>query len=319
MNRDRKRTLWFCNNPLSPVITPTTNSNIQDTTITTSDESIKNTSTASSSLARQNEEIDQESTASYEISRQSEITFDTNKYLEENSDKDEVTELSLNSVSGVRKKKTNFCYFCVTSVTNFARHLSRNHKLEFEVQKMLSFPVNSKNRKEQLTLLRKKGNHLNNNDKIKPMRDTNSNSNYLPCVHCVGYYSSKSLRRHRKYCSENPEAGKSTAVQTQVFPHMRAEKISLTVKKDPLICAFAARYIKIHREMHFISVASRKMREIGKLLIEMKKLQSSIKTLFDALQPQHYDLLVTATKDVAKYNREDFYESATYAITWGLH
>ncbi|KAI4463231.1 hypothetical protein MML48_4g00000646 [Holotrichia oblita] len=204
-------------------------------------------------------------------------------------------------------------------------------------EKMLSFPVNSKNRKEQLTLLRKKGNYLNNNDKIKPMRDTNSNSNYLPCIHCVGYYSSKNLWRHRKYCSENPEAGKSTAgstssaqnflvrhlkidsqLQTQVFPHMRADKISLTAKKDPLICAFAARYIKIHREKHFISVASRKMREIGKLLIEMKKLQPSIKTLFDALQPQHYDLLVTATKDVAKYNRDkDFYESPTYAINMG--
>lgn len=46
------------------------------------------------------------------------------------------------------------------------------------------------------------------------MRETNSNSNYLPCVHCIGYYSSKNLWRHRKYCSENPEAGESTAGST---------------------------------------------------------------------------------------------------------
>ncbi|KAK9707616.1 hypothetical protein QE152_g27726 [Popillia japonica] len=60
------------------------------------------------------------------------------------------------------------------------------------------------------------------------------------------------------------------------------------------------------------------MREIAKLLMEMKKLQPSIKTFCDALQPQYYDLLVTATKCVAKYNTEnDFYEAPAYAINTG--
>lgn len=65
-NSERKQALWFCNKPLSPLIiasnidsTPSmdpiinTNEDIQDSTITTSDESVKNSSTFSASLAEQ--------------------------------------------------------------------------------------------------------------------------------------------------------------------------------------------------------------------------------------------------------------------------
>lgn len=107
-------------------------------------------------------------------------------------------------------------------------------------------------------------------------------------------------------------------LEQTVFPPMRADNISLTAKKDPLICAFGARYIKIHREKHFINVASRKMRDLVKLLIELKKIESSIKNLFEALNPKYFDALIAATKVVAKYNEEkDYFESSTYAINIG--
>lgn len=52
---------------------------------------------------------------------------------------------------------------------------------------------------------------------------------------------------------------------------MRADNISLVAKKDILICAFGARYLKIHREKHFATVTSRKMRELSRLVIEVNK------------------------------------------------
>ncbi|KAJ8942578.1 hypothetical protein NQ314_010034 [Rhamnusium bicolor] len=104
-------------------------------------------------------------------------------------------------------------------------------------------------------------------------------------------------------------------LRERVFPRMRADKISLVAKKDPLICAFGAGYLKTHREKHFLSVTSRKMREVSRLLLEIRKLAPTVKNLFDVLKPQNYDLLVTATKNVAKYDNDmEFFQSPTYAM-----
>lgn len=87
---------------------------------------------------------------------------------------------------------------------------------------------------------------------------------------------------------------------------MRADKISLVAKQDNLICAFGARYLKLHREKHFINVTSRKMRELAKILIELKKINQSIKCLFDSLKPQHFDNFVEATKVCANFDESMF-------------
>ncbi|XP_072387629.1 uncharacterized protein [Diabrotica undecimpunctata] len=132
-------------------------------------------------------------------------------------------------------------------------------------------------------------------------------------------YSAKNLWRHRKICNPDSITRNSqsqaqnfllrhlkldTYLKETVFPRMRADNVSLVAKKDPLICAFGSRYLKIHREQHFIPVASRKMRELAKIVIELRKNSSSIKTLFDSLKPEYYDSLVFATKIVSKYDNE---------------
>nr|CAI5821401.1 unnamed protein product [Callosobruchus analis] len=45
------------------------------------------------------------------------------------------------------KRKPDYCFFCDTDVQNFARHIQRNHLGESEVQKILTLPVNSLDRK----------------------------------------------------------------------------------------------------------------------------------------------------------------------------
>ncbi|XP_060522382.1 uncharacterized protein LOC132699597 [Cylas formicarius] len=99
---------------------------------------------------------------------------------------------------------------------------------------------------------------------------------------------------------------------------MRADKISLVAKKDPLICAFASRYLKIHRENHFILVASRKMRELARLLLEIKKIKPTIKGLFETLKPDNYDILVSATKAASRFDKDSkTYQAPTFALNMG--
>ncbi|KAG5896075.1 hypothetical protein JTB14_006864 [Gonioctena quinquepunctata] len=190
------------------------------------------------------------------------------------------------------KREKDLCFYCDSEVLNFARHLLRNHSSEIEVQKIASLPSNDLRRKRLITEIRKRGNHIKNIDKcIKPMKKSyvmNADSKYIPCKHCVGYYKSDNLWRHVKKCTKN-EGGKvpyshlansqsvlvshlpiDEELRSKVFPRMFADKISLEAKSDLLICKFGSRYLRTHRERHHVNVCSRKMREISKLLIEVK-------------------------------------------------
>lgn len=215
---------------------------------------------------------------------------------------------------------------------NFARHIKRNHPLEVEVIQFFSKNVKSGERRHLIDLLRKKGNYLKNaTECFKPVRNSYIQNRYaLSCDICLGFYSAKLLYRYRKNSSVNQAKGSAQIsgqnklvenvcvddrLKIEVFPHMRADKISLEAKKDVLICAFGARYLKTHRDKHFVSVTSRKMRELAKIIMEVKMAEPSIKNMFEALQPQFYDLFVDATKTVAKYNANtDVFEAPTFAM-----
>jgi hypothetical protein len=241
-------------------------------------------------------------------------------------------EYTLDGKKRKGNKKQDFCCFCETYVLNFARHILRNHSIEKDVQRISSFSPKNKERKKILSNLRKKGNFLNSSTKVKPTRNGNSNNKLLPCSNCLGYYSSKQLWRHRKNCMDvndklHQAQGQNillknlrvdTQLRKEVFPKMRPDDISLVAKTDELICAFGARYYKCHREKHFINVTSRKMRELARLFIEVKKIKPSVKNLFDALRPDYFGILVTATKVVAQYDHEkEFFQSASTALSLG--
>ncbi|XP_072383078.1 uncharacterized protein [Diabrotica undecimpunctata] len=228
----------------------------------------------------------------------------------------------------------NYCYFCENLVMNFSRHIVNVHSSEVEVQELLSKPINSRERKELIGLIRKKGNYLNAQVHFKPMKKTNipcSEYNYVPCEFCLGLYVDRQFRRHRKLCQKRLNKNKQIKskliykpgidndLQEKVFPTMRIDEVSMVAKTDSLICAFGARYFKSHREKHCINVTSRKMRELAKILIEVKKIEPTVQTLFNALNPRFYDCFVTATKIVAKYDTtKKRFESPTFAMTIGI-
>lgn len=106
----------------------------------------------------------------------------------------------------------------------------------------------------------------------------------------------------------------------QVFPNMRAKNVWLEAKGDLFICAFGARYLKSYRTKYFVHVTSRKMRELAKILIELRSLGKPITTMFSALRPQYSDYLVEAAKRIGKYDLEkNVYLSPTFAMNIVLY
>lgn len=225
------------------------------------------------------------------------------------------------------------CYFCELDVQNFPRHLQRNHSCEPEVLQIFLKGKKTKERRQLLALLKKKGNFIKNSEEcVKPVKQAISpNQSFLPCSNCLGFYRSKFLYRHRKICLNTDHCKNSQAIgqnflvknikkvdsrlKDEVFTRMRPDKISLVAKQDFLICAFGARYLKVHREKHFINVTSRKMRELARILMELKVIEPNVNNLFESLKPKYYDYFVEATKSVAKYdNNKDLFLCPTFAL-----
>lgn len=216
-------------------------------------------------------------------------------------------------------------------VSNFARHVLRNHRWETDVLAIASQPATSKERKKLLRSLRNKGNFIYNQTTAekKVMRKNIHGGRYVPCHFCLGYFSSKQLYRHKKNCpmkagsryaKENPSFQKrdiDIRLKKYVFPHMREDTVAITAQRDPVICAYALRELKCHGKKNRIHIISRKMRELAKLLIEMKKLNNRITNLMDCLKPGEYKNIVQSVKTITKYNEDtDTFESCALAINF---
>lgn len=145
-------------------------------------------------------------------------------------------------------------------MTNFTRHLNRNHGDEIEVGKILAYPKGAKERRTLFEKLRKKGNFYYNKNCL---RENSGNiivvqrpaekkpvSEYLPCKICLGFFSKESLYRHIQKCklktptdtSKNARSlGLALLIVTpdgfddlkkNIFPIMRCDAISKAVQED---------------------------------------------------------------------------------------
>lgn len=220
-----------------------------------------------------------------------------------------------------RIRRKHRCTFCDQIVGDFARHLFRMHFDEISVHEIMQMDKKSKKRKEAINKLRKEGDFCANEIVPVSMIRT-ADPNYIACKYCRGFYSKKSLRRHVKKCYFNPDPKKRCMAQTEgqtvmsghFGPHdilrtsgilnmLRADDVSLTAKRDHIICEVARRYIRSHKEKHLLLVAKRYMRRLARLLIEVRNIKKNKNlTLLDILVPTSFQDLINATKTIAEYD-----------------
>lgn len=172
----------FVNNSLQADETPSSTSNIENNKINQSDSILNNELTESTKLLKKG----------YNFNGR----VETSKFKQINNKRS--------------WDKTSNCIYCEKNVTNFTRHIIRNHSTEIDVARYISLPKGSESRKVLADNIRKRGNFLCNVGEvelIKPVRRPNEYSkivpdasNYLPCKHCYGLYKKKYLYRHEKNC-----------------------------------------------------------------------------------------------------------------------
>lgn len=215
-------------------------------------------------------------------------------------------------------------------VTNFERHLERNHTECNEVIDLLSYPKRHPERKNILGLIRNSGNFnefLKGN--VYPKYGSKSdNTEYYPCHRCKALLKKKYLSRHRKTCiikkNRSNAIREAAASQTliacsldetntlnrlrvkeEVFPRMKADDISIVAKTDYLIYKFGENYLKKHKREQLNVVCSNKMRELARFLIEFRKISNLPHyTLKDVLTPKLFDTIVECAKNIGGFDKE---------------
>lgn len=117
-------------------------------------------------------------------------------------------------IDGSKKynQKKNYCIFCWEPQSKIARHLERKHWDKMEVASAMMYAKNSKERRNQLDLLRKQGNRAHNITALtkgkgilvscRQQSDGKSSpKDYEHCFACFGYFKRKTLWRHAKQCA----------------------------------------------------------------------------------------------------------------------
>ncbi|KAK4882281.1 hypothetical protein RN001_005600 [Aquatica leii] len=258
-------------------------------------------------------------------------TSNTSSSSETNkSEKSIVLPLTKNIVYSRLKPKENErkkvrCKYCENDVDskNLVRHLERHHKEEYEVQKLLQTPKNSKERRFALRTTR-------------PVRQVKENkeNEYFACAYCKGIFLKNYLKRHCKSCAvkkEKDSLSKNSknshhlscsqtvtacamdptnvisklTIKEQVFNLMKPDQIAFEAKKDLLIAHIGESYLKKHKRERMTYAASNKMRELSRLLIVYRNLVKNENITFkDIIHPKNFDIVVTAVREMSGYDHE---------------
>uniref|UniRef100_A0A6P7GWY7 Uncharacterized protein LOC114347491 n=1 Tax=Diabrotica virgifera virgifera TaxID=50390 RepID=A0A6P7GWY7_DIAVI len=251
--------------------------------------------------------------------------------------------------SSSARERPTICTICYKDVrTHFGRHLFRHHMDNKEVALIKSLKPRSKERMNMIKSLRKQGYfHLNIEKNIlNPVKSSkNPETVYFVCKFCLGHYGQKQLYKHVKKCqnkpsnenngrhclsesqtfaalmrSKNSEFLKSSRIKKEVFHIMRADSISETAKNDPLLCLYGESLLAKHKRQQIANVVSNKMREMGRILIELKKMFSNLKGIFEALKPEMFKHFVSAAKIISGYDEESkSYRSPSLALHMGTN
>ncbi|KAL3281693.1 hypothetical protein HHI36_004899 [Cryptolaemus montrouzieri] len=135
-----------------------------------------------------------------------------------------------------------------------------------------------------------------------------------PCVQNILKLSPKSTaERANRNClarsqtflatlkSKNQDFLQSSRIKEEVFGLMRADDISYTAKSDPSICLYGETLLKKHKRQQICTTISNKMREMSRMLIALKDINSSVHMLFDAMKPGMFQDIITVTKVISGY------------------
>ena len=238
--------------------------------------------------------------------------------------------------------KVFVCYYCEKPQKKISRHLQVMHKDEPEVIKVLL--ADKKERDILLCKLRNLGNHKHNCQVLRKGKgkllvsyrpsEKSSPHDYIPCEHCLGYFAKSSLWKHQ--CPVTAKTTRDNKVQKgrlllpappgvkeflkPLLSNMRQDQVYLILRNDDLIMQLAERFfLRLGHEKEQHSYIRGKLREMGRFLVELRKLTDSPNAnLQSFIDPAKFKFLVQAARQVAQFDKStNLYGTPSLALKIG--
>ncbi|XP_030586474.1 uncharacterized protein LOC115781159 isoform X6 [Archocentrus centrarchus] len=240
--------------------------------------------------------------------------------------------------SGNRRvyNKRNYCLYCLQPTSKLARHLEAVHKNVEEVALAFQYPKNSRERRNRLNMLRRRGNFAHNASVVKRgagelqacyrPRKSRGAIDFIHCYHCQGLYAKKTLWKHMRRCpakkesNEDSKNGKQrvrskcalkTAVARDigeglktVISCMKYDEITQLIQNDQLLLQFGQHLYDLNgsrKNRH--DYIRQRLRELGRLLLTTRK-NTAIQKAEELIYPANFNHLISAVKELAGYNPE---------------
>ncbi|KTF82298.1 hypothetical protein cypCar_00034305 [Cyprinus carpio] len=250
-----------------------------------------------------------------------------------------------NTAKRSKYNKKQYCLYCSKAISKLARHLESAHSTQPDVAKALSFNKRSRERKDLLRSLKKRGN-FNHNATVassgdgemvacrRPTRVRQSND-FSHCKFCQGLYARDCLWRHVRNCPQ-----KSVEVETRVgrkrihidLPkaetvheavwkiacEMNQDDISLVVRSESDILSLGeSMYNGRKPNEKRNDYIRQKMREMARLLIAARA-TTPLKTTEDLVMPSNFPHVIQAVRSVAGYDLDtNSYKTPSLALKLG--
>ena len=159
---------------------------------------------------------------------------------------------------------------------------------------------------------------------------------FKPCVHCLAFIRKHELWRHVKHCPLQDEKmttsddesqashhrlqyeselllfpnrvpnGASKGLEATVLSSMKCNEIARAVKSDKLILVVGSSLLE-KGNVTKVSCISRRMRSLGKLLLELQDRNSDDSSALGFyVSPDNFDLIVESVKSLAEYREATF-------------
>ena len=211
------------------------------------------------------------------------------------------------------------CKYCSKLHSNISQHLKACHSNESDVTEVLKYPPGF-SRNILLDKIRHEGNFNHNinvlqkgSDNLIVVKRSNykiTYKQYLPCIHCLGFYKADELYKHTPHCKHligNDTSTKTLESKLLLATHLssgnmpklmakrgRMDEINEVAKNDGLIMNLAEILLETRGEQDY-NYISQRVRQLARLLLLCKEDLPNI-TLSDLLVPGKFDFIVKKTR-----------------------
>ena len=235
-------------------------------------------------------------------------------------------------------KKHN-CLYCNKLYGKMPRHLEDMHQNEENVLVALSYKVGTKERQQKRIEIRREGDLGINLDayqqNLEPVavRKSKTTKEKLSCSGCRGWFVGRRLSKHncfmkeermtkdvakssRVFLATNAVNGEYREVEEKLVVGIRDPQLKLIIRNDKLLLALGAVELdhKDQRRYHDIRYT---LCVVARLLVEFRNLTNDDMRAIDLLQPENYDPMLKAVKNMAGYKGRTNIDNPHFVVKFG--